>query len=439
MPGQAAKVRMTEKQEVILEEYRRSRTESLCVIQRATIIVLAFQGLLNEEIALEVGLNRQQVGTWRQRWRDAWDSLCVWECNEPLRLREAILEVLADAPRPGSPGKITPDQVTQIIALSCEPPSLSGLPITRWTHRELRDEVVKRGIVTRISVSQVGRYLLAASMQPHRSKMWLNTTEKDPEKFQKEVENVCQAYLDAPGKAASDGAHTISVDEATGLQALERTAPQKPAQPASPAKTEYEYIRHGTTTLTAGVDVVTGQIVSPTLEATRTEPEFVQHIARTVNSDPSGNWNFIVDNLNTHVSASLVEWVAEQCGLEEDLGKKGFSGVLCSQATRREFLSDPIHRIRFVYLPKHSSWLNQIEIIFGVIQRKVLRGGSFTSVADLNDKLEAFITYYNTTMAHPFNWTYTGRPLQKTRKATFVPPHRRTRRLSDAKKTKLAL
>ena len=119
-------------------------------------------------------------------------------------------------------------------------------------------------------------------------------------------------------------------------------------------------------------------------------------------------------------------------------GKKGFSGVLCSQATRRLFLSDPSHRIRFVYLPKHSSWLNQIEIIFGVIQRKVLRGGNFTSVTDLENKLEAFITYYNATMAHPFNWTYTGKPTLKTRRATFVPPHRRVKRPRYEKQTKLA-
>ena len=152
-------------------------------------------------------------------------------------------------------------------------------------------------------------------MQPHRHKMWLNTTEKDPEKFQREVENVCQAYLEAPYKAIAHGTHTVSVDEATGLQAIERNAPDKPVQPNRPVKQEFEYTRHGTTTLTAGLDVVIGEIVSPTLEATRTEPEFVQHIARTVNSDPTGNWIFIVDNLNTHASESLVKWVADQCSL----------------------------------------------------------------------------------------------------------------------------
>jgi transposase len=94
-------------------------------------------------------------------------------------------------------------------------------------------------------------------------------------------------------------------------------------------------------------------------------------------------------------------------------------------ATRREFLADSDHRIRFVYLPKHSSWLNQIEIVFGIIHRKLLRSGNFTSVPDLEAQLRAFMAYYNSTMAHPFAWTYTGKPLQKQRRARFVAPHRR--------------
>lgn len=107
------------------------------------------------------------------------------------------------------------------------------------------------------------------------------------------------------------------------------------------------------------------------------------------------------------------------------VGKKGVCGILKSVETRKEFLSEITHRIRFVYLPKHSSWLNQIEIIFGIIHRKCLRGGNFSSVADLESKLREFMTYYNTTMAHPFEWTSTGKPVQKQRRPKFVAPHRR--------------
>ena len=322
MPGTAAKIRISEKQQIVLQEFSRSRTVAKWVVQRATIILLGFQRLLNEEIAVQVGLNRQQVGVWRQRWRDAWESLCVWECAEPHRLREAILDALSDAPRPGAPATFTAEQVAQIVAVACESPELSGRPINHWTVRELRDEVLARKIVETISRAHVGRFLQQAALQPHRKKMWLNTTEKDPEKFQREVENVCRTYLDAPTKAAVNGTHTVSVDEATALQAIERNAPDKPVQPGSVTKQEFEYTRHGTTTLTAGLDVVTGLIVAPTLEPTRTEPEFVEHLARTVSADAAGEWIFMVDCLNTHMSESLVNWVAEQCGLPDELGKK---------------------------------------------------------------------------------------------------------------------
>lgn len=322
MAGTAAKIIVSERQQKLLEELRKSRTIGNGIVQRATIILLGFGGMLNEEIARQVGLNRIQVGIWRQRWRDAWEGLCVWECTEPHRLREAIFDVLSDAPRPGTPATFTAAQVSQIVALACEPPKRSGLPIDHWTLRELRDEAIKRKIVTAISVSQVGRFLQQAAVQPHRKKMWLNTTEKDPQKFQAEVENVCRTYQEAPEKAATDGTHTVSVDEATSLQAIERNAPDKAAQPDRVPKQEFEYTRHGTTTLTAGLDVVTGKIVCPTLEATRTEPEFVAHISRTVDTDPAGEWIFLVDRLNTHMSESLVEFVAERCGLPDALGKK---------------------------------------------------------------------------------------------------------------------
>ena len=288
MPGKAAKVRVSERQWDVLAGTQSVAHGGEGDCSAGVDFGAGGSGAENEQIAAEVGLIRRQVGIWRRRWRDAWDSLCVWECTEPHRLREAILDVLSDAPRPGCPGKITAEQVAQILAVACESPKLSGRPITRWTHKELRDEVVKRKIVESISVAQVGRYLKQAALQPHRSKMWLNTTEKNPDTFEREAATVCQTYLEAPRKAAVDGTHTVSVDEATSLQAIERNAPDKPVQPGSVTKQEFEYTRHGTTTLTAGLDVVTGQIVSPTLEATRTEPEFVEHIARTVNIDPTG-------------------------------------------------------------------------------------------------------------------------------------------------------
>jgi hypothetical protein len=158
--------------------------------------------------------------------------------------------------------------------------------------------------------------------------------------------------------------------------------------------------------------VTTGELIVPSIGATRTEADFAGHIERTVATDPGASWIFVVDNLNIHCSETLVRWVAKACGIAEPLGKKGKRGVLASVASRQAFLSKEGHRIRFVYTPKHSSWLNQIEVVFGVIMRKVIRRGSFTSVADLRSKLLNFIEYFNRVFAKPFQWTYTGRPLR---------------------------
>ena len=321
MPGKAAKVWITERQQPILIELSKSLTESQLVVQRATIVLRAFAGQLNEQIAVEIGLGPGQVGVWRRRWQAAWGELTALECREPRRLREAIQEVFRDAPRSGSPGTFTAEQVTQILALACEPPEKSGRPITHWTRKELHAEVLKRGIA-QISESQVGRYLKQAVLQPHRRKMWLHTKEKDPVVFHEQVKTVCQTYREAPRRRAKDGTRTVCVDEMTGLQALERVASDKPPQPDSVAKHEFEYIRHGTTTLIGNWDVVAGQMVACTLGPTRTEPDFVLHIAQTVATDPDVPWVFVADCLNVHQSAGLVEWVAKTCELDQPLGKK---------------------------------------------------------------------------------------------------------------------
>jgi len=326
MPGKAAKVVITERQQVILEELSRSRSESQMISQRAKIILLAFAGRSNEELSVDVGLERKPVGLWRRRWRDAWEALTLWECSEPRRLREAVRETLRDAPRSGAPGTFTAEQIAQILAVACEPPSQSGRPITHWTQRELREEVIPRGLVERISESRIGHFLRTAALQPQRRKMWLNTKEKDPEVFQREVEHVCQTYQAAAELQEQSGTHTVCCDEMTGVQALERSAPDKELRPGQIARHEFEYVRHGTTTLLGNLDVVSGEMIASTLGPTRTEADFVAHIERTVASDPEGAWTFIVDGLNTHWSAGLVAWVAERLEPDRPLGKKRQSG-----------------------------------------------------------------------------------------------------------------
>lgn len=222
---------------------------------------------------------------------------------------------------------------------------------------------------------------------------------------------MCDLYEAAP-ELHKAGVHLMSSDEKTGIQALERKHPDKPMRPGRVTLREHEYIRHGTQALIANLEVATGQCVAPSLGDTRKEKDFVAHIEQTVAQDPQGIWIFIVDQLNTHKSESLVRFVAHRVGIEDDLGIKGKKGVLKSQATRAAFLQDEAHRIRFVYTPTHTSWLNQIEIWFSILVRRLLKRGSFSSVNELRERILAFIDYFNQTMAKPFKWTYAGRPLQ---------------------------
>ena len=201
----------------------------------------------------------------------------------------------------------------------------------------------------------------------------------------------------------------VSGDEKTGIQAWGRAHPTLPMKSVQVEKIEFEYVRHGTQSLIGSFEVATGQIICASIGDTRTEKDFVAHIKATVATDPDGWWLFVVDGLNTHMSASLVEFVAAHCGLKEELGNKGSRGILKSMATRRAFLETP-RKIQFVYTPRHSSWLNQIELWFSILVRRLLKRAVFSSVADLRQRILEFIDFFNRTMAKPFNWTYTGIP-----------------------------
>ena len=220
------------------------------------------------------------------------------------------------------------------------------------------------------------------------------------------IADVTSLYEQAPLLLAANE-RVLSTDEMTGIQALERTPPTLPMGPGRVERREFEYIRHGTQTLTANWDVAQGGVVAPTIAPTRTEADFVAHIQQTVETDPKTvRWHFVADNLNVHQSQSLVRFVADCSGLALDLGEKGKRGILKSIESRTTFLSDLTHKIVFHFTPKHASWMNQIEVWFSILVRKLIKRGNFTSQQDLKEQLIRFIEYFNKTMAKPFKWTY---------------------------------
>ncbi len=254
-----------------------------------------------------------------------------------------------------------------------------------------------------------GGFFNEADLKPHQIRYWL--AEVADEERDEKIADICAVYEQAPARY-KEGERTISTDEMTGVQALERMHDGMPMRAGKRECREFDYIRHGTLTFILNFDVATGEIPSPSFGATRGNEDFARHIQRTIETDPAAKrWHFVLDNLNIHRSEALVRYVASVSGVDEDLGIAGKYGILKSKVSRTLFLSNPEHKVVFHYTPRHCSWLNQIEIWLGILARKVLRRGNFISKEDLCEKVLAFIDYFNHTMAKPFRWTYRGKPL----------------------------
>jgi hypothetical protein len=396
----------------VLREIAGSRTAPACEIQRAAYAVAALDGWSLSSVRWLSGLKMREL-----QIRLDWMNTCFAELSGPgldhKKIRAIIHKALRDKPRSGAPAELTATQVAAIVKIACEQPETYGVPFSRWTHQVLRETVIEQKIISEISVSSIGRILRRGDIKPHLSKYWLNSAERGTPEFDPRCQAVIDLYAEAED-LAQKGVNVVCADEKTGMQALERIAPDKPTAPGKTAKLEYEYTRHGTLTLITGLMVATGLVGSYTIGKTRTEEDFADYIRTSVATKPDEQWVFVIDQLNTHKSESLCRLVIELCELElsaEEIGIKGKSGILKDMESRMAFLERKSHRIRFQYTPKHCSWLNQIECWFGVFQRHALTRASFKGSLKLQERIEKYIAWHNR-RAKPYAWKSGSRLLK---------------------------
>jgi transposase len=348
----------------------------------------------NLKIGHELGCSNLTVGKWRRRYRDLG------------------LAGLQDARRSGRPRAIASPTRVQVLSVASTLPQDQDRSVTRWTLDEIVATLLDVLGTAPISRSSIWRILQDADLKPHKSEYWLNSHDED---FDAKAKTICQLYATAL-ESYQNGRLVICCDEKTGMQILERKAPTKPAQKGRRERREHEYIRHGTRVLINSLAVATGQIAW-SIGPTRKTPDFVAHLQHAYQRLPRmKRYDWVMDNLNTH-------WSLDVCRLVARWSKVPFEPrKLQKGPQRRAFLSDPSHRHVFHFTPKHGSWLNQAELFFGVLHRRFLARGSFTSAKEFERRLERFLKDYNARHAHPYRWTYTGEPLVRD------TPFSRTRR-----------
>jgi transposase len=299
------------------------------------------------------------------------------------------------------PATFPPDERLQVLTLASSATDALGRPATRWSLDDLAATILNQAHHRAISRSTIWRILDAVDLKPHKSIYWLNS--HDPN-FTAIAQEVCRLYVQAP-MLAHQGHLLLCTDEKSGMQILERCAPTRPAVPGHPARRERDYVRHGTRTLLTSFAVPTGEVLWD-LGPTRTNEDFAGHLLHALEHFLA--WDritWVLDNLNIH-------WSLQACEVLASVNNRVFQPrALRTGAQRRAFLTDPDYPYRFVFLPKHGSWLNQVELWFSVLVRQFLQRGDFTGVTDFAQRLQGFLEDYNAAHAHPYRWTYAGEPL----------------------------
>jgi transposase len=341
---------ITDEERAELQRRVRAHTTPQRTAKRARIVLLAADDLPNRQIATMLDLDQHTVAQWRRRF-------------EAERLAG-----LEDRQRPGRPPVYGHDERLRIVAtVTKTPPD----PASHWSHSQLAQALGDIGI----SASQIGRILADLDIKPHRVRSWI--TRPDDPGFWERAADICGLYLVPPTNAL-----VLSVDEKTGMPARSRTRPTQPVAPGRPARQEHEYVRHGTAILLAALDVHGGQIFTATDIQRNTAANFIAFLDELDVKVPAGlQVHLVLDNGSSHIARDTRWW----------------------------FVDHP--RFHPHYTPSHASWLNQVELFFSVLARRLLKRGEFASVEDLVGKVMAFIADYNRT-AKPFRWTYDGRPLK---------------------------
>ena len=332
-----------------------------CLVVRARIVLMAGKGLGTREISSALSIGERTVRKWKARFAET-----------------PIMATLNDSPRAGRPAIIPLEVRCRLVQLACERPDKREKPAPFrdiWTYQSLADSLEECS-GQRISVSEVGRILRFENLRPHRVKQWLKS--RDPD-FVKKAKRVCRMYLNPPKDTV-----VICVDEKP-MQVLERKYPSRVNKKDGSVRHEYEYKRHGTQTLLAAFEVKTGKTfgrVVPHRDA-KTLVSFMKALARRY----AGKKICIVwDNLNTHHEGPNARWT--------------------------KFNQEQGGRFRFVHTPIHASWMNQVEVWFSILQRRVIKYGNFSSAAEQAERVLGFMKHWNAVERHPFRWTWRTDKLQ---------------------------
>ncbi len=389
MARQAPRIRLSLDETDDLQRIVNARSSPQGLVARARIVLRCAQPdqPTNLQVAVELGCDPDTVCRWRGRFQ---------------RQR---LDGLDDLPRSGRPPTFSPEDRHKVVVLVTTKPADMDTPVSHWSLGDLATRIINDAHYQNMSRSTIQRILAQAELKPHKVRSWMHS---DDPAFEALALDICRLYLKAP-LLYRQGELIICTDEKTGIQALERKHPGKPMKPGYIELREPEYIRHGTRCLLASFVVPTG-LVYGDVTGHRTNEDFRAHLRHMVawlkqHYPQATKFHWVMDNLNTH-------WSLEVCRLFARLnGVKFEPKQLRCGPQRRAFLTDPSHSYVIHFTPKHGSWLNQVELWFSVLERRVIRRGNFVSKADLTRKILAYIEYYNLYKAHPYAWTYTGKPL----------------------------